>query len=94
MRFCPFRRARCVEAQSAELPAPSSTARKDGWLDVRRFYIRALRSQTRFVILFFALWEAMDKSPMNLVYAGRHGFPEATADDYGVSLASLILHRC
>ena len=56
------------------------------WLQIRRQRIRALRLQTKHVILLLALREALEQSPMQLVYAGRHGYPEAGKEDYGVSI--------
>jgi hypothetical protein len=78
MRFC---RRRCDDA----LPAAGETPKAGDWLKVRRFYIRCLRCQTRSIILLLALTEALKKGPLELVYAGRQGYPLPGENDYGVS---------
>ena len=78
MRFC---RRSCDDA----LPAAGETPKAGDWLKVRRFYIRSLRCQTRSIILLLALTEALKKGPLELVYAGRKGFPPPGENDYGVS---------
>jgi hypothetical protein len=82
MRFC---RRRCDDA----LPAAGETPNAGDWLKVRRFYIRSLRCQTRSIILLLALTEALKKGPLELVYAGRQGFPPPGENDYGVSRSFL-----
>jgi len=77
---------RCHRKQqcSESLPTPASNPRYDDWLSTRRSYIRGLRCQTKSVILILAMWEAMERSSLKLVYAGRHGYPAPGADDYGI----------
>lgn len=82
MRFC---RRRCDDS----LPVAGETPKAGDWLKVRRFYIRNLRCQTRSIILLLALTEALKKGSLELVYAGRQGFPPPGENDYGVSRSSL-----
>jgi hypothetical protein len=78
MHFC---RRRCDDA----LPAAGESSKAGDWLKVRRSYLRSLRCQTRTVILLLALTEALKHGPLELVYAGRQGFPAPGENDYGVS---------
>jgi hypothetical protein len=73
----PFCSRRCRSGEDGEVKE---------WLQIRRQRIRALRLQTKHVILLLALREALKQSPMQLVYAGRHGYPEAGKEDFGVSI--------
>jgi hypothetical protein len=75
MRFC----------RRSVLPAAIETPETSDWLKVRRFYIHSLRCQTRSIILLLALSEALKKGPLELVHAGRQGFPPPGENDYGVS---------
>lgn len=67
------------------LPSTADSAKPEQWMKVRIHYIRSLRHQTRSVILLLALIEALKHGPAELIYAGRHGFPAAGEQDYGVS---------
>jgi len=83
MRFC---------RRHDALSASGDSTKPENWLTVRRFYLRSLRSQTRTVILLLALTEALKHGPLELVYAGREGFPAPGEQDYGImyTIAYLI----
>ena len=59
-------------------------SKPEPWLKTRQTYIRSLRCQTRSVILLLALTEALKHGPLELVYAGREGFPAPGPQDFGV----------
>lgn len=44
-----------------------------------------MRKQVRSVVLLMALMEALRVGPVQLVYAGREGYPAAGEDDFGIA---------
>jgi hypothetical protein len=75
----------CLRSCHDALPAAGETPKADDWLKVRRFHIDNLRCHTRCIILLLAFTEILKKGPLELVQAGRQGFPPPGEDDYGVS---------
>ena len=66
------------------LPSPSSAPDVHDWKTVRRQHLRMMRKQVRTIVLLMALMESMRVGPIQLVYAGTHGYPEKAEDDFGV----------
>lgn len=96
---CPWSR-RCraasdnndVPAATADsLPSPTTATDMDDWKKIRKMHLRSMRRQVRHIVLLMALMEAIRVGPIQLVYAGKHGFPEAGPDDFGVRFS--VLHR-
>lgn len=58
----------------------------ENWKQVRRGYLRMMRKQTKAILLLMAFMEALRVGPMQIVYAGRQGFPEPGPLDHGVSV--------
>lgn len=54
------------------------------WRAVRRRNLRMLRKQTRSIVLLMALMEAMRVGPVQIVFAGKDGYPAKGPEDYGV----------
>lgn len=86
---CPWSR-RCNAASdngirlTDALPSPTSAPDVEDWKTVRRHHLRRMRKQVRSIVLFMALMEALRVGPIQLVYAGKHGYPEAGPEDFGV----------
>lgn len=100
---CPWTR-RCRAANTAcaaaptttdVLPSPTSAPDVEDWKRIRRHNLRMMRKQVRSIILLMALMEAMRVGPIQIVYAGRHGYPAPAEDDYGVRSQSgvAIYHK-
>jgi hypothetical protein len=51
----------------------------------RRDVFRALRRQTRHIVLLMALMEALRVGPAQIVLAGKDGYPPRGEDDFGIS---------
>ena len=66
------------------LPSPTSAPDVEDWKTVRRYHLRLMRKQVRSVVMFMALMEALRVGPVELVYAGKRGYPEAGPEDFGV----------
>jgi hypothetical protein len=79
-----FYRRICNYAVPAAYETPKASETPD-WLKVRHFSIHCLRRQTRTIILLLALTEVLKTGPLELVHAGRQGFPPPGENDYGVS---------
>jgi hypothetical protein len=45
-----------------------------------------MRKQVRYIVLLMALIEALRVGPIQIVYAGKHGYPAPAEDDFGVRL--------
>ncbi|KAJ9633343.1 hypothetical protein H2204_007060 [Knufia peltigerae] len=71
----------------ATLPSPTSAPDVEDWKKIRKYHLRNMRKQVRQVILLMALMEAIRVGPLQLVYAGTHGFPANGADDFGIAHA-------
>lgn len=54
------------------------------WRAVRKQQMRKLRKQTRSIVLFMALTEAMRVGPVQIAMAGQEGYPKPGPKDYGV----------
>lgn len=84
---CPWTR-RCSAAESNTnadaLPSPTSAQAVEDWKKIRRYNLRMMRKQVRVIVLLMALMEAIRVGPVQIVYAGRHGYPAPAEDDYGV----------
>jgi hypothetical protein len=86
---CPWSR-RCNAASNNPitstdaLPSPTSAPDVEDWKSVRRYHLRMMRKQVRSVVLFMALMEALRVGPIQLVYAGKQGYPEPGPEDFGV----------
>jgi len=87
---CPWSR-RCRAAannngliSSDALPSPTAAPDVMEWKSVRRYHLRMMRKQVRTIVLFMALMEALRVGPLQLVYAGKHGYPEPGPEDFGV----------
>lgn len=86
---CPWSR-RCNAATNNgltptdALPSPTSAPDVQDWKTVRRYHLRMMRKQVRSVVLFMALMEALRVGPIQLVYAGKQGYPEPGPEDFGV----------
>jgi hypothetical protein len=52
-----------------------------------------MRKQVRSVVLFLALTEAIRHGPADLVYAGKHGYPAPSADDFGVCIQQEVSYK-
>lgn len=57
------------------------------WRAVRRQQLRKLRKQTRSIVFFMALLEALRVGAADIVYGGKHGTKERGPEDYGVCSA-------
>ena len=57
------------------------------WKDIRRYNLRMMRKQVRWIVLLMALIEALRVGPVEIVFAGKHGYPAPAEDDFGVSSA-------
>ncbi|KEF59541.1 uncharacterized protein A1O9_04385, partial [Exophiala aquamarina CBS 119918] len=67
------------------LPSPTSAPDVEDWKTVRRYHLRKMRKQVRSVVLFMALMEALRVGPIQLVYAGKQGYPEPGPEDFGIA---------
>lgn len=54
------------------------------WRAVRRQHLRMLRKQTRTIVFFMALIEALRVGVVDIVYAGHNGTKAPGPEDYGV----------
>lgn len=79
------RRAR--NARLADTPAccTSSDPDVESWKDIRKYNLRQMRKQVRYILLVLALLETLRIGPMELAYAGKQGYPAAGENDFGVS---------
>lgn len=75
---------RCGAAATNALPSPTSAPDVEDWRTVRRYHLRMMRKQVRSIVLLMALCEALRIGPIQLVYAGTHGYAEKAQDDFGV----------
>lgn len=66
------------------LPSPTTAPDVEDWKTVRRYHLRLMRKQVRSVVMFMALMEALRVGPVELVYAGKRGYPESGPEDFGV----------
>lgn len=85
---CPWSR-RCRAANNAlstslALPSPTSAPDVEDWRKIRRYHLRSMRKQVRSTVLLMAFMEALRVGPMQIVYAGRQGYPAPGAEDFGV----------
>ncbi|EXJ88218.1 hypothetical protein A1O1_05148 [Capronia coronata CBS 617.96] len=81
---------RCNAAAAAAdnndtLPSPSSTPNVESWQQIRRQNLRMMRKQVRSIVLLMALIEAIRVGPVQIVYAGRQGYPAPGPEDYGIA---------
>jgi hypothetical protein len=67
-------------------PCCSSSSDVETWRDIRRYNLRMMRKQVRYIVLLMALIEALRVGPIQIVYAGKHGYPAPAEDDFGVRL--------
>jgi hypothetical protein len=88
---CPWSR-RCrvvVDNVPDTLPSPTFAPDMEDWKKIRKYHLRNMRKQVRQVVLLMALMEAIRVGPIQLVYEGKHGYPAAGEDDFGVCF---VLH--
>ncbi|KIV84999.1 hypothetical protein PV11_00740 [Exophiala sideris] len=67
------------------LPSPTTATDVDDWKKVRKEHLRTMRRSVRHIVLLMALMEAIRVGPIQLVFTGKHGFPEAGQDDFGIA---------
>ena len=71
--------------QAAAIPDASEAGKDvEHWRHIRRYNLRMMRKQTRHVVLFMSLMEAIRVGPVQLVFAGKQGYPAPGEDDFGV----------
>ncbi|KAJ9615807.1 hypothetical protein H2200_001884 [Cladophialophora chaetospira] len=63
----------------------SANSEVETWKDIRRYNLRMMRKQVRYIVLLMALIEALRVGPIELVYAGKHGYPAPAEDDFGIA---------
>ena len=85
-RLCSPRVPAADAATTADnaLPSPTSSPDVEHWRDIRKFNLRMMRKQVRHVVLLMALIEALRVGPIQIVYAGKHGYAAPEEDDFGV----------
>ncbi|KAK5197026.1 hypothetical protein LTR99_000619 [Exophiala xenobiotica] len=86
---CPWSR-RCraaVDNVPDTLPSPTLAPDMEDWKKIRKYHLRNMRKQVRQVVLLMALMEAIRVGPIQLVYEGKHGYPAAGEDDFGIAHA-------
>ncbi|KIX02688.1 uncharacterized protein Z518_08630 [Rhinocladiella mackenziei CBS 650.93] len=62
-----------------------TTPQVEDWKQIRKRNLRMMRRQVRNIILLMALMEAMRVGPVEIVYAGRHGYPAPAQEDFGIA---------
>jgi len=86
---CPWsRRCRAANTDNAAtnaLPSPTTSSGVEDWKRIRRYNLRMMRKQVRSIVLLMALMEAMRVGPMQIVYAGRQGYPPPGDEDFGIA---------
>ncbi|RMD39965.1 hypothetical protein DV735_g5183, partial [Chaetothyriales sp. CBS 134920] len=55
------------------------------WRDIRRHNLRQMRKQIRSIVLLMSLLEAIRVGPVQLVFAGKLGYPPPSDDDHGIA---------
>ncbi|KAK5283399.1 hypothetical protein LTR55_012100 [Exophiala xenobiotica] len=60
----------------------------EDWKKIRKYHLRNMRERVCHVILLMALMEAIRVGPVQLVYEGKHGYPAARDDDFGIAHAA------
>ena len=78
---------RCQAAAITEDASADGDKEVEHWRHVRRYNLRMMRKQVRTIILFMALMEAIRIGPVQMVFAGKEGYPAAGEDDFGVSIS-------
>ncbi|KAI1618328.1 hypothetical protein EDD36DRAFT_459977 [Exophiala viscosa] len=89
---CPWsRRCRAASENDASpvttdsLPSPTTATDVDDWKKIRKEHLRTMRRSVRHIVLLMALMEAIRVGPIQLVFTGKHGFPDAGQDDFGIA---------
>jgi len=67
------------------LPSPTSSQDVEHWREIRRFNLRKMRKQVRYVVLLMAVIEALRVGPIEMVFAGKHGYPAPSENDFGIA---------
>lgn len=62
-----------------------ATPQTEHWRFIRRSNLMMMRKQVRSVVLLMALMEAMRVGPMQLIFAGKEGYPAKGEDDFGIA---------
>ncbi|RMZ90461.1 hypothetical protein DV736_g2300, partial [Chaetothyriales sp. CBS 134916] len=76
---------RCQAAAVCDAAAAASNDNVEHWRHTRRYNLGQMRKQVRAVILFMSLMEAIRVGPLQLVFAGKQGYPAPGEDDFGIA---------
>ena len=75
---------RCGSSEQETTVTNEDGVKMQSWHSVRRYNMRKLRKNTRHIVLLMALIEAMRVGPVQMVYAGKQGYPAPGPEDFGV----------
>ncbi|OCT49222.1 hypothetical protein CLCR_05044 [Cladophialophora carrionii] len=76
---------RTLVAQQAQMAGMATAPDVETWRDIRRYNLRMMRKQVRYIVLLMALIEALRVGPIQIVYAGKHGYPAPAEQDFGIA---------
>ncbi len=82
-RRCEARQKKMAELTTTDASSPDV----ETWKAIRRYNVRMMRKQVRYIVLLMALIEAIRVGPIPIVYAGKHGYPAPAETDFGVCSA-------
>jgi len=73
-----------TSTSDASFASPAPKADVEDWRQLRRHNLRKMRKQVRTIVLMMAFIEALRVGPMQIVYAGRQGYPAPGDEDFGI----------